>query len=151
MHAYSVGNADSLQFSQHAQALRLLPYPQDQQTREWFNDNKARYESHVREPLLTFIEDFAGPLKKISAHFRADPRKVGGSLFRNHRDVRFSRDKSPYTTHAGIHFRHERSKDVYAPGLYLHLEPGGECFMATCIVGINPPTRRENAFGFGLP
>jgi uncharacterized protein (TIGR02453 family) len=53
----------------------------------------------------------------------ADARKSGGSLFRIYRDVRFSKDKSPYKTTAGIQFRHESGKDVHAPGFYLHLEP----------------------------
>ncbi|HIC55175.1 MAG TPA: DUF2461 domain-containing protein [Gemmatimonadetes bacterium] len=46
------------------------------------------------------------------------------SLFRIYRDVRFAKDKSPYKTHTGIHFRHEQSKSAHAPGYYLHLEPG---------------------------
>ena len=78
----------------------------------------------VREPLLKFITDFAIHLAKISPHYQADPRKVGGSLFRIHRDIRFSPDKTPYKTHAGIQFRHESGKDVHAPGFYLHFEPG---------------------------
>jgi len=90
----------------------------------WFHENKERYEKHVREPLLKFITDFAFHLAQISQHYVADPHKVGGSLFRIHRDIRFSKDKSPYKTHAGIQFRHESGKDVHAPGLYLHLEPG---------------------------
>ena len=92
--------------------------------RPWFQDNKDRYESQVREPLLRFIRDFGDDvLPQISSHFVADPRKSGGSLFRIHRDVRFSKDKSPYKTAAGIHFRHERARDAHAPGFYLHLEP----------------------------
>ncbi len=35
----------------------------------------------------------------------------------------FSKDKSPYKTNVGVHFRHERAKDVYPPGYYLHLDP----------------------------
>jgi uncharacterized protein (TIGR02453 family) len=89
----------------------------------WFAENKERYESVVREPLLKFIADFAFHLAKISPHYQADPRKVGGSLFRIHRDIRFSPDKTPYKTHAGIQFRHDSGKDVHAPGFYLHLEP----------------------------
>ena len=54
----------------------------------------------------------------------ADPRKSGGSVFRIYRDVRFSRDKSPYKTNAGAHFRHEVGREVHGPGFYLHLEPG---------------------------
>lgn len=92
--------------------------------RDWFQANKDRYEEHFRQPALRFISDFANHLVRISPHFRADPRPVGGSLFRIHRDVRFSQDKSPYKTHCGIHFRHAAGKNVHAPGYYLHLEPG---------------------------
>jgi uncharacterized protein (TIGR02453 family) len=92
-------------------------------TREWFVANKDRYETHVRQPMLQFIADVGPRLEQISAHVVADPRPVGGSLFRIHRDVRFSRDKSPYKTHAAVQFRHEMGRDVHAPGFYLHLEP----------------------------
>lgn len=92
--------------------------------REWFNANKQRYQEEVQEPALAFIADFAARLEAISPHFVADPRPVGGSLFRIYRDTRFARDKSPYKTHTGIQFRHERGRDVHAPGFYLHLEPG---------------------------
>jgi uncharacterized protein (TIGR02453 family) len=91
--------------------------------REWFQANKDRYENQVREPLQRFVSEFERPLLEISPHFRADPRPIGGSLFRIYRDVRFSPDKSPYKTHAGIQFRHEQGRDVHAPGFYLHLEP----------------------------
>lgn len=91
--------------------------------REWFEANKRRYEKQVREPLLDFVIDFGLRLPEISPHYLADARKSGGSLFRIYRDVRFSKDKSPYKTHAGIQFRHDMGKDVHAPGFYLHLEP----------------------------
>lgn len=54
------------------------------------------------------------------------------SLFRIHRDVRFSKDKSPYKTHLGVHFRHDRARDAHAPGFYLHVEPG-EVFLGVGI------------------
>ena len=92
-------------------------------TRDWFNANKSRYEDDLKAPALQFVVDFSPHLRRISPHFRADPRPSGGSLFRIYRDVRFSRDKSPYKTHAGLHFRHEAGKDAYTPGFYLHLEP----------------------------
>jgi uncharacterized protein (TIGR02453 family) len=88
--------------------------------RDWFADNKDRYEAHVKDPALRFIQDFAPHLAKLTPHFHAGPR----SLFRIHKDVRFSKDKSPYKTHTGIHFRHDGSKDAHAPGYYLHIEPG---------------------------
>jgi uncharacterized protein (TIGR02453 family) len=92
--------------------------------RDWFKANKARYDEAVLEPALAFIEDFEPHLHAISPHFVADPRPVGGSLFRIYRDTRFAKDKSPYKTHTGIHFRHELAKSAHAPGFYLHLEPG---------------------------
>ena len=92
--------------------------------REWFAANKERYVAHVQEPALAFVEDVGVRLHGVSRHFVADPRTTGGSLFRIHRDVRFAKDKSPYKTHVGIQFRHERGRDVHAPGFYLHLEPG---------------------------
>jgi uncharacterized protein (TIGR02453 family) len=91
--------------------------------REWFQDNKDRYRDSVQEPLLAFIADVAEHLRGISPHFLADPRPSGGSMFRIYRDVRFSRNKSPYKTHAAAQFRHREGRDVHAPGFYLHLEP----------------------------
>ena len=92
--------------------------------RAWFHANKARWEEAALEPALVFIEDFAPRLEGISQHFRADPRASGGSLFRIQRDTRFAKDKSPYKTNLGIHFRHNAGKDAHAPGFYLHLERG---------------------------
>ena len=91
--------------------------------RQWFQENKSRYENHVKDPATRFIIDFQPLLKKISRQFIADPRPVGGSMFRIYRDVRFAKDKSPYKTNTGIQFRHNLGKDVHAPGYYLHLEP----------------------------
>lgn len=93
--------------------------------RDWFQANKGRYESHVRHPALQFISDFGPLLHQISPQFAADPRPVGGSLFRIHRDTRFSKDKRPYKTQVGIQFRHKQRRDVHSPGFYLHLQPGG--------------------------
>jgi uncharacterized protein (TIGR02453 family) len=93
--------------------------------RDWFSDNKDRYEELVRTPALTFIEAMAGQLPAISPHFLAVPKKIGGSLMRVHRDTRFGKDKRPYKTNIGIQFRHETGKDVHAPGFYLHIETGG--------------------------
>lgn len=110
--------------------------------RAWFEDNRHRWERDVRDPAVRFITDFAPRLARISKRFRADPRPNGGSMFRIHRDTRFSRDKSPYKTHTGIQFRHDNGKDAHAPGFYLHLQPG----MVFVGVGIwhpdGPTTRR---------
>ncbi|ABF40616.1 conserved hypothetical protein [Candidatus Koribacter versatilis Ellin345] len=100
--------------------------------REWFNRNKDRYIQVAQDPALRFITAFADPLARISPHFVADARPTRGSLFRIYRDTRFSHDKKPYKTHIGIQFRHEKGKDVHAPGFYVHLEPDG-CFVAAGI------------------
>lgn len=93
--------------------------------RAWFESNKARYEEEVKEPMLRFIGDFGQRLRAISTNFRADARPAGGSMFRIHRDIRFSRDKSPYKTNVGAHFPHAGGgRDAPAPGFYLHLAPG---------------------------
>jgi len=97
--------------------------------REWFEANKPRYESLAREPALDFIEAMEPALKSFAPHFRAEARKMGGSLMRVYRDTRFSRDKSPYKTNIGIQFRHKLGRDVHAPGFYLHISPE-ECFFA---------------------
>lgn len=95
--------------------------------REWFAENKARYEAEARGAMLRFIGEFSGPLSTISRHFIADPRPSGGSMFRIYRDTRFSKDKTPYKTHLAAHFPHRAAKagGVHGPGFYLHLEPGG--------------------------
>ncbi len=100
--------------------------------RDWFHENKGRYETSVREPALAFIEAMAPELARLSPHFRAASKKVGGSLMRVYRDIRYTKDKTPYKTNIGIQFRHELGKDVHAPGFYLHIEKD-ECFLGVGI------------------
>jgi len=104
--------------------FRFLRELERNNEREWFNANKPRYLADVRDPLLAFIAAFAPELAKIAPEMVADPRPVGGSLFRIHRDTRFANDKSPYKTHAAMAFRHAAGKDVPSPAFYLHLGPG---------------------------
>ena len=98
--------------------------------RDWFQAHKPRYESEVLEPALGFVQAMAPRLERISAHFMAVPKRTGGSLMRVYRDTRFAHDKTPYKINIGIQFRHERGKDVHAPGFYVHLEP------TACFVGV---------------
>jgi uncharacterized protein (TIGR02453 family) len=64
-------------------------------------------------------------MAEISPHFIVSTKKIGGSLKRIHKDMRFTKDKTPYKTNIGIHFKHVHGKDVHAPGFYLHIEPAG--------------------------
>jgi uncharacterized protein (TIGR02453 family) len=78
----------------------------------------------VLAPSLRFIKDASKELKAISPHLVADPKPFGGSLFRIYRDIRFSKDKSPYKTNLAMEFWHQRrGKKTYA-GLYLHMAAG---------------------------
>jgi uncharacterized protein (TIGR02453 family) len=100
--------------------------------REWFLKNKPRYEKFVLTPSLRFIKDARTSLKTISPYLVADPRPFGGSLFRIYRDIRFSKDKSPYKTSVAMEFWHRRGGKKSYSGLYLHLAPG-ESFLGAGI------------------
>lgn len=107
--------------------------------REWFERHRQEYEDAVRSPALDFIAAMADDIEALSPHFLAVPKKVGGSLMRVHRDVRFGKDKRPFKTNIGIQFRHFQGKDVHAPGFYVHLEPK-ECFLGVGIWHPDAPT-----------
>ena len=91
--------------------------------REWFKENKARYDEQVLDVALRFIQSMQDPLGEFAPQFTAIPQRVGGSLMRVYRDTRFSKNKLPYKTNIGIQFRHQRAKDVHSPGYYVHIDP----------------------------
>ena len=93
--------------------------------RAWFIANKSRYETAVRDPSFAFVRAVGPKMESLSRHLVADPRPVGGSVMRIYRDIRFSRDKSPYRTSVGIHFPHEPvgAEEEHLPGFFLHLSP----------------------------
>jgi uncharacterized protein (TIGR02453 family) len=108
-------------------SFRFLRALDRNNSREWFQAHKAEYERDVRDPFLALITDLQAPLTKISPHYRADPRKSGGSLFRIYRDTRFSNNKLPYKPWQGARFFHERRHEIPAPSFYVHIQPG-DCF-----------------------
>lgn len=110
--------------------------------RDWFTAQKQRYEEVLRQPYLRLITDLQLPLAKISAHYRADSRPQNGSLFRQYRDTRFSNDKRPYKTWAGARLFHTRSREIEAPSMYLHFQPGG-CFTGGGLWHPSPDTTRK--------
>lgn len=108
--------------------------------REWFEANRERYLADVQEPMLRFITDLGPHLRSISPAVTADARRMGGSMYRIHRDTRFSPDKSPYKTHVAARFMHRQRKQApSAPGFYLHLEPG-DCMGGGGIYHPDPAT-----------
>ncbi len=104
------------------ETIRFFTQLSKNNNRDWFAKNKSRYEDVVLNPALELVTDMEAPLKKVSPHFLAIPKRSGGSLMRIYRDTRFSKDKTPYKTNLGIHFRHEIGKDVHAPGFYFHID-----------------------------
>ena len=105
-------------------SMKFLRQLEKNNNRDWFNDHKQEYEDRVRTPALDLIADMADTIESLSPHFLAIPKKVGGSMMRPYRDVRFGKDKRPFKTNVGIQFRHFQARDVHAPGFYLHIEPG---------------------------
>ncbi len=106
-----------------AETIAFLRELKANNNRDWFTDNKSRYETEVLDVALHFIQSMHDPLQSIAPHFTAIPKRMGGSLMRVYRDTRFSKDKTPYKTNIGIQFRHEKARDVHAPGYYVHVDP----------------------------
>ena len=103
--------------------LRSLAQHND---REWFADHRGTYESELRAPLAALAEEVDVRLATLAPEIVGDPKR---SLFRIHRDVRFSNDKSPYKTHVACWFHHVdagRGVGTQAAhggaGFYFHLE-----------------------------
>ena len=105
------------------ETLTFLTELKNNNNRDWFNENKPRYEEQVLDVALNFIQSMHDPLQEFAPHFTAVPKRIGGSLMRIYRDTRFSKIKTPYKTNIGIQFRHEQAKDVHSPGFYVHIDP----------------------------
>jgi uncharacterized protein (TIGR02453 family) len=105
------------------ETMRFLKDLKKNNNRDWFNENKSRYEEQVLDVALHFIQSMQDPLKDIAPNFTAIPKRMGGSLMRVYRDTRFSKNKLPYKTNIGIQFRHEQATNVHAPGYYVHIDP----------------------------
>lgn len=110
--------------------------------REWFQAHKEDYEQYLKLPFQRLITDVQPDLLAVSEHYRADPKGVGGSLFRIHRDTRFSNDKTPYKPWGGARFFHARNKQVEAPSFYLHVQPG-RSFVGAGVWHPAPDTQRK--------
>lgn len=112
--------------------FRFFSQLRKRNTKAWFEQQRPVYELEVRAPLKALIEEMDVRLARIAPEIVGDPRR---SAFRIHRDVRFSRDKSPYKTHAACWFYHaDAGRGVGGAaeggaGFYLHLEPG------QCLIG----------------
>ena len=89
----------------------------------WFEQNRSRYDDFVMHPSRTFISEMGKKLDKISPEIHADPR-VNKSIFKIYRDIRFSKDKTPFKTHLAIWFWEGDRPRMECSGFYVHIEPG---------------------------
>lgn len=136
--------------------LRFLKDLAANNRRDWFEAHRTAYERDVREPALRLITAMESAIREVHPAFMASPKKVGGSLFRIHRDTRFSGDKTPYKTHIGITFFHAATRATArtvdtgnaargrldAPVFYLHIAPGAS-FMGGGIWHPQAPALRQ--------
>jgi uncharacterized protein (DUF2461 family) len=89
--------------------------------REWFTANRAVYDERLKPTLAALIDALNGAFAARDLPLAGDPKK---SVFRIHRDVRFSKDKRPYKTHVSATLTRDGQK--LSPGLvYVHIEPEG--------------------------
>jgi len=89
--------------------------------REWFTANRAVYDERLKPALAALIEALNTAFAARDLPLAGDPKK---SVFRIHRDVRFSKDKRPYKTHVSATLTRDGQK--LSPGLlYVHIEPEG--------------------------
>jgi len=115
------------------QALGFLRRLKRNNRREWFERNRAVYETEVRDPMRALVEEMDVRLARLAPELTGDPRY---SIFRIHRDVRFSADKSPYKTNAACQFYHQDAgrgagQDAQGAGAGLYFQlADGECFVA---------------------
>ncbi len=104
-----------------ADTLSFLRSLKRNNNRTWFNNNKARYVENVKFPMETFLYHLRERLLRTIPGLDIDPRK---SMYRIYRDIRFSKDKSPYKTHQAAAFTFSGGHRNHDPGFYLHIEPG---------------------------
>lgn len=91
--------------------------------RDWFNANKKRYETSVKAPLERLAAELIERMRAYDPAIEMTPKQA---VFRIHRDTRFSKDKSPYKTNAGLHVNSGGKAAHGRPGVYVHLDAG--CF-----------------------
>ena len=111
-----------------AGALRFFRALERNNDRQWFEAHRDDYEREVREPMRALIDALDVRFMKFAPEIGGDPKR---SMFRIHRDIRFSRDKSPYKTHAACWFHHRKASrkvggeaESGSAGFYFHLQPG---------------------------
>lgn len=115
------------------QSLTFLRGLRKHNEKPWFEAHRPAYEQEVLRPLKLLAEELDVRFATVAPEFVAPPKRA---LFRIHRDVRFSKDKSPYKTHAALWVFHRDAgrgvgRDAHGgAGFYFHLEPGASLVAA---------------------
>jgi len=109
--------------------LKYLTHLSKNNNREWFEKNRDRFSTEFLEPAMDFVVQLGQKLSKSNPDLQFIP-KTDKSIFRLHRDVRFSKNKSPYKTNLGILLWEGSGKKMECSGYYVHLEPG-KIFLGT--------------------
>lgn len=104
-------------------------------SKDWFEANRRRYEEHWRAPAIEFIEIISERMSELDPPLKAEPR-LNGSLRRINRDVRFSRDKTPYNPSLHLIFWAGEHPNR-SPGAHLVLQPQGVGYGAG-LYGLTP-------------
>lgn len=86
--------------------------------REWFHDNKKIYEKEVKKPFYQFVADVIDAMGEREGELGLE---VKNAVFRINRDIRFSKDKSPYKLHVGGVVSKGGRKNIQIPGIYIQL------------------------------
>ncbi|MGH7450270.1 MAG: DUF2461 domain-containing protein [bacterium] len=98
-------------------------------SKSYFDAKHEIYENVVKLEMEAFILAVGEGLKKISSYFMVDPR-VGGSMYRLNRDIRFSANKMPYKTHCAALFYHQQGGRHELPAFYFQIDPDTVMFAA---------------------
>lgn len=93
----------------------------DNNNKEWFNENKKRYENHVKKPFEKFIADMILRMQSYDPDCKIQPKDA---VFRIYRDIRFSKDKTPYKTQMSAIVGRGGRKDHSLAGMYVELGNG---------------------------
>ena len=108
--------------------LRFFRGLKKNNAKPWFEAHRDEYEGEVRAPMRALIEEMNTHFARFAPEIGGDPKR---GMFRINRDVRFSKDKSPYKTNAGCWFNHRSASHKVggeanegSAGFYFHLEPG---------------------------
>jgi uncharacterized protein (TIGR02453 family) len=88
--------------------------------KEWFHENKKRYENFVKNPFYEFVQEMIDRIRIEDPELEITPKEA---IFRINRDIRFAKDKSPYKTHMAASISAGGRKRHDVPGLYFQLSP----------------------------